>query len=96
VASKRLVLDDQQVDLINKALADPKRFQILQKIASSSKAPTCSDICGWVDLSAATITHHLKEFAAAGLIDVERVGKFGYLTFRRDVWSAYLSRLSEL
>lgn len=89
-------IDDQQFALISKALADPKRFQILQKIGESKEAPTCSCMCDWTGLSAATVSHHLKELDEAGLITVERRGKFAYMTLRRDVWKAYLKRLSAL
>jgi ArsR family transcriptional regulator, arsenate/arsenite/antimonite-responsive transcriptional repressor len=89
-------LDDQQFALIAKAIADPKRFEMLQKIGESKDAPTCSCIRDWTGLAPATITHHIKELDQAGLVKIERDGKFAHLTFRRDVWKAYLKRLSAL
>jgi len=50
----------------------------------------------WVGLSAATVSHHLKELDGAGLIDVERDGKFARIRLRRNVWNAYVQRLSKL
>jgi ArsR family transcriptional regulator len=50
----------------------------------------------WIGLTPATISHHLKELDNAGLVNVERAGKFAYVTLRRDVWNAYLKRLSVL
>lgn len=93
---KRIEIDDQQFALISKALADPKRFQILQRIADANKAPTCSCVRGWTGLAPATVSHHLKELDVAGLIDIERNGKFAHLRFRRDVWNAYVRKLSAL
>jgi ArsR family transcriptional regulator len=89
-------LDDQQFTLINKALADPKRFEMLQKIGKSREAPTCSCVREWTGLAPATISHHLKELESAGLVELKREGKFVHITLRRDVWSAYLKRLSAL
>ena len=89
-------MDDARFQLISKALADPKRFEILQKLGTAKDAPTCSCVRDWVGLSAATISHHLKELEAAGLIELERHGKFAYIRLRRDVLRAYGKRLAEL
>jgi ArsR family transcriptional regulator len=96
MSSLEVKLDDRQFTLISKALADPKRFEVLQKIGKAQKSPTCSSLCECVGLAPATISHHLKELSSAGLIDVKREGKFAYPTLRRDIWQAYLKRLSAL
>jgi ArsR family transcriptional regulator len=89
-------MDDQQFTLISKALADPKRFEILQQIGSAREAPTCTHVRDFTGLSPATVSHHLKELETAGLIQIERSGKFAHLTLRREAWNAYLKRLSAL
>jgi ArsR family transcriptional regulator len=89
-------IDDRQFMLISKALADPKRFEMLQKISSAAEAPTCTCVADWTGLAAATISHHLKELDHAGLVNVQRAGKFAHITLRRDVWNAYLKRLAVL
>lgn len=89
-------IDDRQFTLISKAVADPKRFQILQRVSQSSDLPTCSCVCEWTGLAPATVSHHLGELEGAGLIKIERCGKFAHITLRRDVWKAYLKRLSAL
>ncbi len=89
-------IDDRQLGMISKALADPKRFEILQRIAASKDAPTCSCVCDWTGLAPATVSHYLKELDDAGLIHIERHGKFAHLALRREVWNAYLKRLSSL
>ena len=89
-------LDHRQFTLISKALADPKRFEMLQRIGESKNAPTCSCVRDCVGLAPATVSHHLKELENAGLVNVERDGKYAYLTLRRDVWKAYLKQLSSL
>jgi DNA-binding transcriptional ArsR family regulator len=89
-------MDDQQIAMISKALADLRRFEILQRIAASPQAPTCSCIRDFTGLSPATVSHHLKGLENAGLIHIERSGKCAYLTLRREAWKAYLKRLSAL
>ena len=89
-------LDDHQFQLIAKAVADPKRFEILQRLAGSNEAPTCTCIRDWMNLAPATISHHVQELDEAGLIEIKRAGKFARISFRREVWAAYLERLSSL
>jgi ArsR family transcriptional regulator len=89
-------LDPRQVALISKALADPKRFEMLENIGASKEPPTCSCVCEWSGLAPATVSHHLKELENAGLVHMERNGRFSYITLRRDVLKAYLQRLNAL
>jgi ArsR family transcriptional regulator len=89
-------LDDAQFALIGKALADPKRIELLQKLGEATEAPTCSCVRDWLGLAPATISHHLKELETAGLVHVERHGKFAHISICRDVLKAYVKRLSTL
>ena len=96
MGAREVKLDARQFALISKALADPKRFEMLEKIGESKEAPTCSCLRECLGLAPATVSHHLKELESAGLVSVERDGKFAYITLRRDVLKAYLRRLSAL
>jgi ArsR family transcriptional regulator, arsenate/arsenite/antimonite-responsive transcriptional repressor len=96
MGSREVKLDARQFALISKALGDPKRFELLQKIGEAKEAPTCSCVREWLGLAPATVSHHLKELQSAGLVHLRRHGKFAYITLRRDVLKAYLDRLSAL
>jgi len=88
-------LSDDQMQAIARAVADPRRFAILQQIARKDACP-----CGSLDeqkiLSPATISHHLKELADAGLIDVQREGRCASLSLQRDLWNAYIAQLARI
>jgi len=96
MGARELRLDADRFALISRVLADPNRFAMLQKIAASKQAPTCSCVRDWLGLAPATVSHHLRELESAGLVDVKREGKFAHISLRRDVLAAYVNRLSSL
>ena len=65
---------------ILKALADPNRFALLERVTRSTCETGCSDLRSTIRLAPATLSHHLKELESAGLIQVRREGKFAYLS----------------
>ena len=91
----KVQLSTDEIGAITRALADPRRFAILQQIAKS-ETMACSALEEKGCLSPATISHHLKELTEAGLIEVAREGRCARMTLRRDTWDAYLDRLSQL
>jgi len=80
---------------INKTLADPRRYEILGKIAAREKL-SCVALKRSIPVTAATLSHHLKELNGAQLVEIERKGKFAHLRLRREVWNAYLKELAKL
>src|SRR5205823_663972 len=96
VAVTRIKLTKEKMNLIAKALADPRRYEILRQIGSADCAVPCTDVRGCQPVSAATLSHHLKELETAGLINIIRKGKFADLVLRRDVLEAYLDHLAKI
>jgi ArsR family transcriptional regulator len=62
-----------------KALADPARLRLLNMIASVDGGEACvCDLTDAFELTAPTISHHLKVLRQAGLIEGERRGTWVY------------------
>ena len=94
--AKRAALSENQLHLIAKALADPRRYEILKQIGAGNGNVSCTDVRGCQPVSAATLSHHVKELATAGLITIVRKGKFADLVLRRDILQAYLNHLGSI
>jgi ArsR family transcriptional regulator len=81
---------------IFKALADPHRFELLQQIAKAGCPLGCSQALSSLPISAATLSNHVKELEAAGLVAVRREGKFAYLSLRPGVLESLAASLKAL
>jgi ArsR family transcriptional regulator len=86
-------MDATRFQKIAKALADPRRFEILEVIAAAGEEMCCGAVVDCFPVAQATVSHHLKELTDAGLVDTRAEGQFKYLRARPDVLSAYVDEL---
>ncbi len=79
---------------IAKALADPRRFAVLEAIAGSrAESCGCQRLAQAFPVSKATISHHVRELVQAGVVDATREGRYLQCRVRRDVLEAYSAEL---
>lgn len=67
-------LDTSRFVQIAKALADPTRLRIFEAIARDTPR-SCGDVGRQLPVTAATVSHHLRVLAAAGLVESRRTGQ---------------------
>ena len=95
-AAKSLRLSAARRTAILKALADPRRFELLERIAKAGCPLGCAQARAALPISAATLSHHIKELETAGLIHVRREGKFHYLSLHPGVLASLAAGLIAL
>jgi ArsR family transcriptional regulator len=74
-----------------KALADPTRVAIVNRLASGEPCCVC-DLTDAFELSQPTVSHHLRILRDAGLVEAERRGTWAYYRLAPDA----IERLREV
>lgn len=88
-------MDRTEVAKISKALADPTRLSIYEKIAAFPDT-ICSTLVDEFGVSPATISHHLKVLSEAGLIETRREGQFMHNCVLVETLKRYTQSLAEI
>ena len=67
----------EELATVFKALADPTRVSIVNRLAFADECCVC-DLTAAFDLSQPTVSHHLRVLREAGLVETERRGTWAY------------------
>ena len=78
----------------HKALADPTRLRLLQRLAH--KPATVTELIAHVDLSQPLVSWHLRRLRAAGVIDTRRAGREVICTISREALDYFRAREGEM
>ena len=68
----------ERVAEVAKLLSDPIRVQILDLLRSADGQVCQCDLQPLFSVSQPTMSHHLRKLADAGIVEVERRGKWAY------------------
>ena len=78
----------ERVAGLARALADPIRVQLLDVLRAHA-GPVCQcDLQPLFGVAQPTLSHHLRKLGAAGLVAVERRGKWAYYSLAPDAEEA--------
>jgi DNA-binding transcriptional ArsR family regulator len=86
--------DLREMAVYHKALADPTRLRILQRLADGPG--TVTELIDHVDLSQPLVSWHLRRLRAAGVIETRRVGREVICTLSREALDKFQARDRDL
>jgi ArsR family transcriptional regulator, arsenate/arsenite/antimonite-responsive transcriptional repressor len=95
VAEPVSAAEAEQMSVLFKAIADPVRLRLVSLIASHEGGEACvCELTGAFELTAPTISHHLKTLRESGLIGSERRGTWVYYWINPGVLAGMSALLS--
>jgi DNA-binding transcriptional ArsR family regulator len=86
--------DLREMAVYHKALADPTRLRMLQRLAGGPG--TVTELIDHVDLSQPLVSWHLRRLRAAGVIETRRVGREVICTLSREALDKFQARDRDL
>lgn len=84
--------DAERLSARFKALADPARVAIVNRLAAADEVCVC-DFVAALDLAQPTVSHHLKVLRDAGLVESSRRGTWAYYRLVPDAIDALRAAL---
>ena len=86
--------EEQFIEVLG-VLAEGVRYKILSLIASKGEM-TAKDILAEFDFTQPTLSHHMACLVEAGLVNVERKGRFAYYSINRETIDLVSSGITAL
>ena len=87
-------IDKQLIEVLS-VLSESVRFKILSLISSKGEL-TAKDILSEFDFTQPTLSHHMSCLKEAGLVNVERRGRFAYYSVNKNPIDLVLSGIESL
>ena len=87
-------IDKQLIEVLS-VLSESVRFKILSLISSKGEL-TAKDILSEFDFTQPTLSHHMSCLTEAGLVNVERRGRFAYYSVNKNTIDLVLSGIESL
>ncbi len=87
--------DTVDVSEVFKAIGDPIRWQIIERIATQAEYP-CAELEDVLPVSKPTISYHVKILTQVGLVETSKKGRNYYYTLRREVLQEMVDQLQHL
>lgn len=87
-------IDKQLIEVLS-VLSESVRFKILSLISSKGEL-TAKDILSEFDFTQPTLSHHMSCLKEAGLVNVERRGRFAYYSVNKETIDLVLSGIESL
>ncbi len=84
----------REMAVYHKALADPTRLRILQRLAE--RPATVTELIEYVDLSQPLVCWHLRRLRSAGVVHTRRTGREVICTLSREALDYFRSRERDL
>jgi ArsR family transcriptional regulator len=78
-----------------KALSDPNRLSILERLVSMGKAQTVSQVSACCPVNISVVSRHLALLRDAGILQAEKKGKEVYYRVRVKPFSTWLRELAD-
>jgi ArsR family transcriptional regulator, arsenate/arsenite/antimonite-responsive transcriptional repressor len=88
-------MEHARIEKISKALSDATRLMIFEAI-SAKKEMVCGELVAMRGVTPATVSHHLKILADAGLIECRRKGQFVHNRVVPETISEYSRALARI
>lgn len=88
-------MDAKVFERISKALGDPYRLKIIEKIQKNGDFVPCTSILDLCGLSQSTVSHHIKQLADADLLIAVKEGRNVKYILNKDVFADYVRFVSK-
>lgn len=89
---KQQKADSSHLVGVFKALGDPVRLEIMQRMVAVEELP-CTDLDDALTITKSTISHHMRTLHQAGLVEIRKEGRNYFYTARVEEMDALIPGL---